>query len=84
MTKEISNTHQFLPTAFICFPIAWHISLAAAIWAFSPSRLPTVALRIKETHRLEYTASTCVCVARGWDTRSSTWDKNVAKLRSNH
>lgn len=73
-----------LPTARICLLMAWQISLAAAIWAFSPSRPPRVARRAKETQRREYTASTCVCVARGCATSSSTCDRNVAKLRSSH
>jgi len=73
-----------LPTALICLPMAWQSSFPAAICAFSPSRPPRVARSMKETQRREYTASTCVCVARGCDTRSSTWDRKVAKLRSSH
>ena len=73
-----------LPTARICLLMAWQISLAAAIWAFSPSSPPRVARRAKETQRREYTASTCVCVARWCATSSSTCDRKVAKLRSSH
>lgn len=83
LNRDISPPSS-LPTALICLLMAWQISLPAAICAFSPSKPPRVARSMKETQRREYTASTCVCVARGWDTRSKTWDKNVAKLRSSH
>lgn len=83
LNRDISPPSS-LPTALICLLMAWQISLPAAIWAFSPSKPPRVARSIKETQRREYTASTCVCVARGWDTRSKTCDRNVAKLRSSH
>lgn len=83
LNRDISPPSS-LPTALICLPMAWQISLPAAICAFSPSKPPSVARSMKDTQRREYTASTCVCVAFGWDTRSSTWDRNVAKLRSSH
>lgn len=83
LNRDISPPSS-LPTALICLPMAWQISLPAAICAFSPRRPPSVARSMKDTQRREYTASTCVCVAFGWDTRSSTWDRNVAKLRSSH
>lgn len=83
LNRDISPPSS-LPTALICLLMAWQISLPAAICAFSPSKPPRVARSMKETQRREYTASTCVCVARGWDTRSRTWDRNVAKLRSSH
>lgn len=64
LNRDISPPSS-LPTALICLLIAWQISLPAAICAFSPSKPPRVARSMKETQRREYTASTCVCVARG-------------------
>lgn len=64
LNREISPPSS-LPTALICLLMAWQISLPAAICAFSPSKPPRVARSMKDTQRREYTASTCVCVARG-------------------
>lgn len=64
LNRDISPPSS-LPTALICLLMAWQISLPAAICAFSPSKPPRVARNMKETQRREYTASTCVCVARG-------------------
>lgn len=64
LNRDISPPSS-LPTALICLPMAWQISLPAAICAFSPSKPPRVARSMKDTQRREYTASTWVCVARG-------------------
>lgn len=82
----MDNLVRPIPTTFFSFQMAWQISLAAAIWAFSPSRPPTVARRMNETQRRQPTASMALWTALGWDwdTRSRIWDRKAEKCLSSH
>lgn len=83
---QMDNLVRSIPTTFFSFQMAWQISLAAAIWAFSPRRPPTVARRINETQQRQPIASIWFWIALGWDweTRSRIWERKAEKFLSSH
>lgn len=84
--RQACNLVRSIPTTFFSFQMAWQISLADAIWAFSPRRLLTIARRTNEIQRRQQTASVCVWVALGWvwETRSKRWESKAEKCLSSH
>ncbi len=75
---------SFLPTTLFCLLINWQISLAAAIWAFSPSKVPRVARSMKETQQRQEMTSAGYCVTRAWDTHSMRRERRQETCLSNH
>lgn len=73
-----------LPTILFCLLMVWQISLAAAIWAFSPSKVPRVARSMKETQRRLETASAGHWVVRVCDAHSMRRVRKEEKCVSSH